>query len=67
MVVENLTIEGEPSQRSRMVYWGEIVGGWDAAKDALEHYHRHCQDIRPIINKDPRKGQEGQAFRPVLR
>ena len=22
-------------------------------KDALEHYHRHYQNIRPIINKNP--------------
>jgi len=31
MVLENLTTEGEPPKRYRMVYWGEIVGGWDTA------------------------------------
>jgi hypothetical protein len=36
MVVENLTIAGEPSKRYRMVYWGEIVGGWDSSSPQQE-------------------------------
>jgi hypothetical protein len=55
MAVDNLTTEGGPSKRYRMVYWGEIVGGWDTARDALEHYHRHYQNIRPIINRKAKK------------
>jgi hypothetical protein len=61
MVVEGLTIEGEPLKRWRIVYWGEIVGHWDKAKDALERYHRHHQDVRPIINKS-RKAKRDKPF-----
>jgi hypothetical protein len=52
MVVKNLTVEGEFSKRYRIVYWGEPVGDWDKAKDALENYHQHYREVRPIINQN---------------
>jgi hypothetical protein len=54
MVVKNLNAEGEFSKRYRIVYWGDSVGDWDKAKDALEYYHRHYRDIRPVINQNPK-------------
>jgi hypothetical protein len=54
MVVKNLTVEGEPSKRYRIIYWGTIVGHWDKAKDALEHYYEHSTLIRPQIDKHPK-------------
>jgi hypothetical protein len=54
MVVEGLTVEGEPSKRWRIVYWGAGVGHWDKAKDALDHYHQHNTLIRPQIDKNPK-------------
>jgi hypothetical protein len=62
MAVDNLTIEGEPSKRYRMVYWGEIVGSWDTAKDALEHYHRHNQNVRSIIKKNAKRDRPFYRF-----
>ena len=62
MVLENLTTEGEPPKRYRMVYWGEIVGGWDTAKDALEHYHRHYQNTRSIIKKNAKRDRPFYQF-----
>jgi hypothetical protein len=63
MVVENPTLEGQPSnKRYRMVYWGEIVGGWDTAKDALEHYHRHYQNTRSIIKKNAKRDRPFYRF-----
>ena len=55
-------MEDEPFKRYRMVYWGEIVGSWDTAKDSLEHYHRHYQDIRPIIKKNAKRDRPFYRF-----
>lgn len=52
MVIKDLTVEGEPSKRYRIVYWGEPVGDWDNAKDALDHYLQHNKEVRPIIDKN---------------
>jgi hypothetical protein len=65
MAAENLTIPGERSKRYRIVYWGEIVGDWDKAKDALEYYDRHYREIRPIINKNP-KAKRDKPFYQVF-
>jgi hypothetical protein len=52
-------VEGEAAKRYRIVYWGESVGDWDQAKDALEHYFEHNSLIRPQIDKT-RKAKGGQ-------
>lgn len=54
-------VEGDLLKRYRIVYWGEGVGDWDSAKNALKHYHSHYREVRPIINKNP-KAKKDRPF-----
>ena len=48
-----MKIEGEPSKRYRLSYWGQLLGSYDSAKEALERYDSHEKLIRPVT--DPKK------------
>jgi hypothetical protein len=52
----NMLVEGEPSKRYRISYWGGEVfeSHWDTAKEALDRYEKHRDLIKPQIDKDPR-------------
>jgi hypothetical protein len=63
MVVKGMMIEGEPSKRYRISYWGAPVGDWDTAKDALERYHQHNTLIRPQIDKSPKAKKDSPRYR----
>jgi DnaJ-class molecular chaperone len=61
MAVKNLTAEGDPPKRYRIVYWGEIVVEHENAKDALDKYHRHYREVRPGVDKNP-KAKKDRPF-----
>lgn len=43
-----MEIEGEPVKRYRLSYWGDFIGSYDTAKEALEEHNRHNKFLRPI-------------------
>jgi hypothetical protein len=60
----NMKIEGEPSKRYRISYWGADVfeSHWDTAKEALDRYEKHRDLIKPQIDKDPRAKKHRASY-----
>jgi hypothetical protein len=45
-----MKIEGEPSKRYRLSYWGQFLGSYDTAAEALERYERHEKLMQPATD-----------------
>ena len=44
-------IPGERSKRYRLSYWGQSIGSYGTAKEALKVYGSHEKLIRPAIDR----------------
>jgi hypothetical protein len=61
-MANDIKIEDEPSMRYRISYWGEVVGRWDTAKEAIAGYREHYRNAKPIIDNSPKARREKPSY-----
>ena len=51
-----MQVEGEPSKRFKLAYWGVFIGSYETAKEAVAKLDEHDKLMRPVIDR----GNEGR-------